>query len=350
MTPGAALLVALFSQVAAGATPEATPTRLRVDVQAPSACTSRSDLAARIAARSPRIQVVEDAPLAAHVVITSPRLGVMIAEIAVGTAGADQAPRRVTASSCAEVADGAALIIAVTLDPSLRRRSSPGRTETRGTAGDAATPPAPTPAPTAAPTARPAPAPPPPSSATVTTEPQTAPVAARPSRRELSATLGGQTISGAAPAVLPGVAVYVMAGLAREGMWAPAIFVGATHVWRTDLAEDGAAASFTMDALSIDACPLALRWSRLALRPCASALIGRLASHGENTQPATGATRPFGTAGAALTATWGSRWQLLARLGLGATLIRDSYQFVAVFYQAAPVTFSATVGAGVSWP
>ena len=68
--------------------------------------------------------------------------------------------------------------------------------------------------------------------------------------------------------------------------WSPALFVGATHVWRSDLSEPGGAASFTLDAASLDACPLRLRWSRLAARPCASALVGRLAASGSDTDQA----------------------------------------------------------------
>src|SRR5437762_1464135 len=83
-----------------------------------------------------------------------------------------------------------------------------------------------------------------------------------------------------APSSRPGVAVYGMAELDRGGLWAPALFVGATHVWRNDLAESGGTASFTLDAASVDACPLRLGWSRLVARPCASALVGRLASTG----------------------------------------------------------------------
>ena len=141
-------------------------------------------------------------------------------------------------------------------------------------------------------------------------KPAAAPAAA--TKRELGVTLAGQTVFGAAPSVMPGLALYAMAALERDGPWAPALFLGATHVWRSDLVESGGAASFTLDAASLDACPLRLRLSSLAVRPCASALFGRLASQGSNTgreQPGS-AARPFGAAGAVLTATFGSRGRL----------------------------------------
>jgi len=368
MTPGAALLVALLSQSPSGAPPESAPTKLSLNVRAPADCTSRADLAARITARSPRIEVADDGPIVAQVVITAPRAGGAVADIVLGTAGTDQTPRRVVARSCAEAADSAALIIAVTLDPLLRRKSTPGHAEARRSAGEAATPavppqpgpaaaPAPPPAPRAPPPPPPAPRappllppPPPPVAAVTAPRPPIAPPPA--SRRELSAALGAQTISGAVPAILPGVALYGTAGLDRQGLWSPALVLGLAHAWRSDLDENGGAASFTLDALSLDACPLLLRWSGLAARPCASGLIARLASQGSNTPQtaqAAGAVRPFGAAGAALSATWGSRWQLFARLGLGVTLLRDSYALASVFYRAAPVTLSATLGVGTSW-
>jgi hypothetical protein len=89
---------------------------------------------------------------------------------------------------------------------------------------------------------------------------------------------GGQTIFGPAPAVMPGVALTGMIALDRDSVWSPALFVGATHAWRNDLPEPGGAASFALDAASVDACPLRLAWSLLVTRPCVSGLVGRMAS------------------------------------------------------------------------
>jgi hypothetical protein len=151
---------------------------------------------------------------------------------------------------------------------------------------------------------------------------------------------------------MPGIAIYVMAALDRDGAWAPALFVGATHVWRAGLSESGGTASFALDAATLDACPLRLRWSRLTARPCASALVGRLSSKGsDDTQQEVSATRPFGVAGAAMTASFGSTVELSARLGVGLTVLRDSYEFGnAVFHQSSLFTISASLGIGVHWP
>ena len=384
MTPGAALLVALFSQSpssAAVAAPEAAATSVRLDVRAAPECTSRSDLTVRIAARSPRIKVVDDASVSARVVVTSPRLGSVVADLVLASAGDEQPPRRVVARSCAEVADGVALIIAVTLDPNLRGNPVAGAVANRGSAdqgqansragrdtsaapasatpgaGLVPRPPASSEERPAAPTTQAAPPvransvaqPAPPVIATSVAPPVHRPAAT--TRREFGVSVAGQTIFGPAPAVMPGIALYVMAALDRDGAWAPALFVGATHVGRADLSEAGGTASFALDAATLDACPLRLRWSRLTARPCASALVGRLSSKGSDTDQPASAARPFGVAGAAMTASFGSTVELSGRLGVGLTVLRDSYEFGnAVFYQSSLFTISASVGIGAHWP
>ena len=323
MTAGAALLSALLLQGAIGApgtAPEAAPTRARLDLRGPADCISRADLAARVAARSPRIHLVDDAEIYARVVLTSARPGNVMAELVLATAGAEQPPRRFVARSCAEAADAVALIIAVTLDP----------------------------------TADTSPAPPPVQAPVIETPaPPPVPAPAPARSWQFGAYAAGQTIFGPAPAVMPGIAVFGMAALDREGVWAPALFVGGTHAWRNDLAEPGGTASFALDAGSVDACPLRLGRSRFAARPCASALVGRLAASGADTDQPAAASRPFATAGAtlALTAGLGTLIELSARLGVGVTLLRDSYDFGGVtFHRAGAGTSTVSVGVCLRWP
>jgi hypothetical protein len=150
---------------------------------------------------------------------------------------------------------------------------------------------------------------------------------------------------------MPGIALYGMAALDRPGVWAPALFVGATHVWRDDLSQTGGTASFALDAATLDVCPLRLRWSRFAARPCAAALVGRMSVRGSDTGNPASAARPFGVAGAAITAGFGSTVELSVRLAVGVTVIRDSYEFATnVFYRASLITTSASLGVGVRWP
>jgi hypothetical protein len=324
-----ALLLALLAQSAGGAVPGNPPATARLDVRDGGECVSRADLVARVAARSSRIQFVDNTDISAQVAVTSARPGNVAAELVLVADGAEPTPRRVVARSCAEAADAIALIIAVTLDPTLK---------TNGGALDAAKPPD-------------QPPPPPPPQPPKIETPATP--AASPSSRPFAAYLAGQTIFGPAPNVMPSVAIFAMAALDREGLWSPALFVGATHAWRTSLAEPGGSASFTLDAASVDACPLRLAWHLLAVRPCAAALVGRLASSGADTGAAASTARPFASAGAAVSAGVGigGRLELSLRLGVGLTLIRDSYEFgSATFHRADSVTTSASLGIGARWP
>ncbi|HMF42846.1 MAG TPA: hypothetical protein VKQ32_19375 [Polyangia bacterium] len=334
MFPGGALLAALLSQSAPGAAPEAATTTVRLDGRGAAECTPRSDLAARVAARTPRVQFADDGAVHAEVAVTSARPGNVVAELVLGPARAE-APRRVVARSCAEAADAIALIIAVTLDPTLKG-SAP--------ATSSAPPPAVKPPAEAVVAKPPAPAVESPARAVATP--------ASATKRRFGVAVAGQTIFGPAPNVMPGIALYVMAALDRGGAWSPALFVGATRVWRDDLSQPGGSASFTLDAASVDACPIRLAGSALTVHPCASALVGRMASSGADTGNGVSTARPFAVAGAAIAARFGvtASIELSLRLAAGVTLIRDSYQFGATtFHRADPVTTSASLGIGTRW-
>jgi hypothetical protein len=150
---------------------------------------------------------------------------------------------------------------------------------------------------------------------------------------------------------MPGIAISGMAALDRDGVWAPALFAGVTHAWRGDLREPGGTASFTLDAVSVDACPLRVGTSRLVARPCASGLVGRLASSGTDTEHGASAARPFATAGVALFAGFGAPWLVSARASAGVTLLRDSYEFGGVtFHRASAITAAVSIGVGLGRP
>ncbi len=355
MTSSGAVLVALLLQSpidATGAAPEAVSTRARLEVRGAGDCISRNDLAARVAARSPRIQFVDDAAISANVALASARAGNVVAELVLTAAGIEPAPRRIVARSCAEAADAIALMISVTLDPTLKRRAAVGGVDASGAAPSAAEGGTAAASPTAKPADQPVAAKPPAPTPTLESPAPPGPAPSAPARRELGAYVAAQTIFGPAPAVMPGVGLVGMAALDGEGVWAPALFVGATHVWRSDLPEPGGAASFVLDAASVDACPLRFGGWGLAARPCASALVGRLATTGSDTIQGASAARPFGAAGVALTATLGTTIvELYARLGIGVTLLRDAYEFGGMtFHRAGLITTTASLGVGLHWP
>jgi hypothetical protein len=348
MISGGALAVALLLPGAIGAAGTSGETKLRLDVHAAADCTSRGDVAGRIGARSPRIQIVDDAEVTAVVTVTSPRPGSVVADLVMATTGAEPSPRRFVARSCAEAADAVALSIAVTLDPSAARRSPAERdVNALPGSGTATAPPAvEAPKPPDAPADAPSNAAPP---IAVTTP--AAPTPVSPVRRHFGTHVAGQMIFGPAPVVMPGIAVYGMAALERDGLWAPALFLGATRVWSGGVTEADGTASFILDAGTLDVCPLRVRWSALSARPCASLLFGRLNARGTETESAANVSRPFGAAGLAVSASVGAPIEVTARAGVGVTLIRDSYEFAAsIFHRAARVTASASLGVGFRWP
>ena len=351
MTSGVALLIALSFQSAVAApgaggeaTSTSTSTKARLELRGAGDCIAPGDLAARVAARTPRIKFVEDAPIYARVIVTSARPGNVVAEVVLAMPGSDPQPRRFAARSCAEAVDAIALIIAITLDPTLKLTGADTARAVSSPAeggGDRAPATEKAPEPSAA--VKP-PAPP----AVIEAAPSPEPVQ---TRRNYAVSVAGQAIFGPAPAVMPGIAISGMAALDREGIWSPALFVGAMHVWRNDLAETGGAASFTLDAATLDACPLRVRAEWLVARPCASALVGRLNASGTNTEQPDSAARPFVTAGVALAASAGTTIEVSARVGVGVTLLRDSYEFGgATFHRASPITTSVSVGVGLHRP
>jgi hypothetical protein len=391
MTQGRAILATLVLPIsigAAAAASEMTMTKARLEVRADPSCTSRTDLVARVAARSPRIRFVDEAALSARVQLTTMRPGNVVAEVVLAAPDSKPSPRRVVARSCAEAADAAALIIAVTLDPTLAHKPAAVAIRELGAASEGGngfqagsdTPtksPAPSRVPAASvsrPTSKPAERP-------DIAKPDTEPVAERPdiakpdtepvavtsvtppaphpkvaSRHGLGAYATGEAVFGPAPAVMPGVAIYFLAAIDRDALWSPALLLGVAHAWRSDLSEAGGRASFALDAGSIDACPLRLRWSSFVARPCASLLVGRMATsgNGPGSPEAASEARPFAVAGGAviLTVGIGSVIELTGRLGTGVTLVRDSYGWFApnVFHRASLLTTSASLGIGFRWP
>ena len=130
MTSGIALLVALTlflpGRVLA-AELETPSSSARLTVHTDPGCTSRDEIAARVTARSSRIHFVEgDSALSVEATFgASPSGAVAVALVVAGQPAGKAMSRRFSARSCSEAADAAALIIAVTLDPTSGNQSRP---------------------------------------------------------------------------------------------------------------------------------------------------------------------------------------------------------------------------------
>ena len=336
------LLAAVLAASSPPAWGQTTAARLEVDAQ-PS-CSTRDELIARVAARSVRIHFVDDGagfPLITARIEAGPK-GAVVAELTVVEPDGRRFARRLEAPSCAAATDALALVVAITLDPSAAANSGAGAaSDTAGpqvtaTGGAAvAVPPEPAVATEGHPTA----------------SAEAAAQRAQPTRH-LTVAGAGALIVGPAPTVMPGVTLEVQAAQDGASIWSPAAILTLAHVWSGALPESGGTAEFTLDLVGLDLCPLRLAVG-LEIRVCAAGSLGRLTARGSNAYDPRSVARPFATAGgtARLSLAFGSRVEARARLGAGATLWRDAFEFSPdVFHRVASVTLVGDVGIGVRFP
>ena len=350
MPPASRALVALVLLTLSGvarAAPDAPVIAVRLELKAAD-CVSGAELIERVQARSPRIHFVAD-PSAPTVRVSFARSasGSVVSELELNAPGANLPQRRLLASSCADAADAVALIIAISLDPlsATRVRTADGAPSERPASGASATKPEHGRTPAAS--TQPAKAMPEQPSVATKSEREA------PAQPRFGAQLAVQALLGPVPGVMPGVAAYATAALDRRGLWSPALVLGALHAGRSEIAEPGGTASFTLDAASLDACALRLQMAAFEGRACGSALLGRVASQGSATNQPASRARPFVVAGAAavLTIRLAASLELSARTAAGVTLVRDSFEFApVVFHTAAPFTLAASLGLGVRTP
>jgi hypothetical protein len=167
------------------------------------------------------------------------------------------------------------------------------------------------------------------------------------------AQLAVESLVGVAPGVMPGAAAFAIASLEGPSAWSPALVLAFHHAWRTDVHEPGGTASFSLDAATLDVCPLRFRLAAIEARPCGSALFGRFAARATDTfDPAAESVRPLGVVGAAAVVTAHLGWLVEAsgRLAVGANLVRDSFEFSpAIFHTVPPISAAASLGIGLRW-
>jgi hypothetical protein len=146
------------------------------------------------------------------------------------------------------------------------------------------------------------------------------------------------------------MAVVALGTLDREGLLSPALALGAFYVWSDNLDEPGGKASFSLVAGTFDACALHVQSSAVDVRVCAAMVVGRFSAVGSHTDAPASDAKLFAAAGASsvLRVQLGGAFELSARLGLGMTLRRSSYEFAStVFHTSARLTTSASLGVGV---
>jgi hypothetical protein len=349
MTSASRLLSALLVSSIVGAAHATGPAAsVRLEVQAAPECTSQPDLTARILARLRRARFDEDTPaLGVRARFTALPSGNIVAELTLTKPGAKPSSRRLVARSCAQAADAAALIIAITLDPT-SLSEAPTTLEEAPTKGEGSWQPSPSSS-VEARGSRPGQAAPEGATQPPPKRVPTSPTWAGSPR--FGAQVATQMLSGVAPELMPSIAVHAIVGLDREALWSPAMMLGIAHGFDTSVKETGGTADFWLDAASLDACALRIRFRAFEARPCASALIGRLSANGTDTSNTAGIVRrPFVATGAAtiLALRVAPVIELTARAALGVNLIRDSFEFApVVFHTVSHMTFAASVGIGI---
>jgi hypothetical protein len=324
-----------------------------------------------VTARSRRINFSDDA---ANVPVVRAAIGpsadrgatasAVIGEMELVRPDGRRAMRRISARSCADATDALGLVIALTLDPAaIAPVESPNQGPSTTTARAAAATPRTAPAlQTATATATGA-APPetprrrqqvPAAQAPAAVAAAEAPVTVVPILAPLRFALGvgGQMVSGPAPDALWGVSIEAAAYWDRNALWSPALIVSAMHTATGDLVESGGTAAFTLDAVTVDACPSRLTVAGADARLCATASAGRLLAEGSDTFSPASVTRLVAAAGGAASLDLGlGRFQLSARFGAAASLVRDAFQFAPlVFHRVASVTLTASLGVGLRFP
>jgi hypothetical protein len=348
-----AVVGVLLSSAVASAAAQANTARLEVD--AAPGCSTRDELIARVAARSTRIRFVNDAtgvPALTARIEAGPRGGV-VAELIVVEPDGRRFARRLEAPSCAAATDAVALVVAITLDPSAATGEASAAAGTTGTETDAAgkgPPAAGTTSPTPPPTPEPAAELPPRDAASGNGDVGEAPV---PATRRLTAGVAAAAVVGPAPTPMPGIAIEVQGALDRASILSPALVLTLSHVWSGGQMEPGGIAAFTLDLVALDACPVRVTLLALEARACAAGSLGRLAAQGSQTYEPASVASPLATVGGTLrlAVLFGSRVELRARFGAGATLWRDAFRFNReVFHQVASVTLVGDVGIGVRFP
>lgn len=308
----AGLITATLSERAAA---EGAIEDVRIEYRAPEACPNEAWLLARLEARTDRFRRVSDDRPARS-------FGIEIAQLAGGYVGtltitepqADARPtsRRIEAPDCTEVAEGLALIAALTIDPRAKLET---------------------------PTPKPVPEQPPPPPPPVAKPPPAPRVQEQPTRKlELRLGAGFIGSSGVAPELTYGGEGFFEVALGDYSSWfAPALrLTFLRHVRREDIRFPEGTAHFRLTTMALDLCPLRAPVPVLELRLCGTAEGGLLEAEGTDTQDPDQSVRFWSALGGRLRigAELG-RIGIQASFGAEAPLRRDSFVFDSA---AGPVT------------
>jgi hypothetical protein len=323
---------ALLASGPARAEPAAEPAVVSASLElvSPPGCGSEAELAGAIRARSDRIRIEKDPPEARELRVEIRESGAGLTTIlSLTQPNGRRSTRTLRASSCTEALDAAALVAAVSLDPSA---------STAAVVEAPAPPKPPSPLPVCAPCERTAPEPPPPP----------------PPHVEVSASVTFDAISGPAPDVMPGFGAAVLVAYERGSVLSPALRLSYSHFARGNFEVTGGTADFVLDAGTLELCPLRAEAGPVRVYPCLLRVTGgQLRASGSRTVAPVARARPWWELGASLAAyVYPSRsLELGLTVAFGWPLVRDTFQFEPLeFHRVSALALTGGLGAGVRFP
>jgi hypothetical protein len=322
-------------------------------------CADASQLKRAITRRSERIQfVTEGESRRVAVSLRAPRgSGAWSAVIQFAQTGQADVVRRLSANSCADLAEAAGFVIAVTLDPpsaarvvSVSEEPSPAASPTGAEASELAQPDA-------------APVPGSRGQRAAPREGEPADRAETPGPavdRQLLVSFGGGVhfVSAVAPSVLPGVALFgALESVPRDfsigAAFAPTARLSGQFASGADFERRAGTAAFVVLTGSLELCPWLFGARRLGLRACGLLSGGGVRVSGSATVAPQTHTRPWGLVGGSLLghAALSERWLLTSSIGIGVPWVRDTFQFdPEVFHTVGSWAATGTLGLGVVLP
>jgi hypothetical protein len=286
-------------------------------LQGPPGCGSETDLSSRIAWRTSRVRIVPIGSSERHLDVkleTTERSAT--ATMSLTLPNGRRATRVLKAATCDEAIDAAALVAAVTLDPTASTNPTPPPDAGASGAGGAAT---------GGTTATGGTAARPPEATGGTTP-------SGDSRSELSGSLFVplELVGGPAPSLLYGVGFGAMGVWERGSVLSPAARLSGAHFFGQEYQVAGGTAYFNLNVANLDLCPVRIGNEFVGLFPCGTVAYGILRAEGRQTNDGKVENLPWWVLGGTLLAVLRPVQPLEVQLfgTLGSPLVSDmSFQF-----------------------
>lgn len=352
--------------------PVSEPASAALRVRGPAGCVQADAIESQVRQRSQRIQFVPAAAnlLGLNVDVQRPAGRPVAVKLTVSWPDKRRSRRTLAADSCDEATSAVAFLIALTLDPAAL--TQPGAAKPLAGSGEAAGAVAPAPPPAAA-TAPVASAfglddlgraatteretPVSEASTPETSEDEITPAPDDDSRsfalEQIGFGVAAQLTSGVAPSRMPGVSASVWVALRGSGLFAPALQLGAAHVWTGERAQPGGVAAFQRTTVRLDLCPVGMRAGALGARACLTSAAGSLNAQGSASYSPRTSTRGWLDLGTSLLASLdlGPIFQIRGAMALVVPLRRDRFAFRPdVFHRGDVLCWEGHLGLGVRFP